>query len=138
MDIQRVDHYSIRTDDLERSRHFYTDVIGLKEGPRPPFDFPGYWLYAGEYPIVHLMGYNAERRGTLDAHVGERKPAAGGGTGALDHVALAGTDKAALIGRCRKHEVAYRERAVPQSNLTQVFLQDPDGLTIEINYRSPS
>ena len=135
MDIQRVDHYSIRTDDLERSRRFYTDVIGLEEGPRPPFDFPGYWLYAGAHPIVHLMGYNPARRGTLDAQVGERKAAADGGTGALDHVAFAGTDRAALIARCRKHDVAYRERSVPQSNLTQVFLQDPDGLTIEINYR---
>ena len=135
MDIQRVDHYSIRTDDLERSRRFYTEVIGLKEGPRPPFDFPGYWLYAGAYPIVHLMGYNRERRGTLDAHVGERKPAANGGTGAFDHVAFAGSDKAALIERCRKHDVPYRERAVPQSQLQQVFLQDPDGVAIEVNYR---
>lgn len=136
MDIERVDHYSIRTDDLERSRRFYTEVIGLTEGPRPPFDFPGYWLYAGEHPIVHLMGYNPQRRGTLDAHVGERKAAAGGGTGAFDHVAFAATNKAGLIERCRRNDVPYRERTVPQSNLTQVFLQDPDGLTIEVNYRS--
>ena len=100
MDIQRVDHYSIRTEELERSRDFYAQVIGLREGPRPPFDFPGYWLYAGEHAIVHLMGYNPQRRG------------------------------------CRSHNVPFRERTVPQSNLSQVFLQDPDGVAIEINYRT--
>jgi catechol 2,3-dioxygenase-like lactoylglutathione lyase family enzyme len=121
MDIQRVDHYSIRTHDLERSRRFYTQVIGLADGARPPFDFPGYWLYAADHPIVHLIG--------IDAPVSDR------GTGAFDHVAFAGTNKAALIERCRSLDVPYRERAVPRSSLQQVFLQDPDGLTIEINYR---
>jgi catechol 2,3-dioxygenase-like lactoylglutathione lyase family enzyme len=121
MDIERVDHFSIRTDDLERSRRFYTEVIGLKVGPRPPFDFPGYWLYAGDRPIVHLIGGTPPTRSN---------------TGAFDHVAFAGNDKAALIERCRQASVAYRERTVPASNLAQVFVQDPDGLSLEINYRS--
>ena len=67
MEIKRIDHYSIRTLDVEASRRFYTEIIGLKVGPRPPFDFPGVWLYKGEppanldnpennYGIVHVMG----------------------------------------------------------------------------------
>ena len=52
MEIKRIDHYSIRTLDVEASRRFYTEIIGLKVGPRPPFDFPGVWLYkAGRRPI---------------------------------------------------------------------------------------
>ena len=145
MDIKRVDHYSIRTHDLEGSRRFYTEVIGLREGPRPPFDFPGYWLYSGEppadlqkgpanYGLVHLMGWDDKHPGSLDAYVGERKVSEDGGTGALDHVAFAATGHAAMLERCKQLKVKFHERDVPLLGLRQVFIQDPDGVTIELNY----
>ena len=49
-----LDHVNIRTRRLSVLRAFYTDVLGLKDGPRPPFGHPGAWLYAGDHPIVHL------------------------------------------------------------------------------------
>ena len=145
MDIKRVDHYSIRTLDLEASRRFYTEIIGLKAGPRPPFNFPGYWLYSGEppadlqnsarnYGLVHLMGFDKDNPQSLDAYVGDRKASLDGGTGALDHVAFAATGRAAMIDRCQRHNVSYLERAVPLLGLHQVFIKDPDGVTIELNY----
>jgi len=145
MDIKRVDHYSIRTRDLASSKRFYTEVIGLREGPRPPFDFPGYWLYSGEppldlhnsarnYGLVHLMGWDDANPGSLDAYVGARKVSEEGGTGALDHVAFAATGREAMLERCQRLNVTYHERAVPMLGLHQVFIQDPDGVTIELNY----
>jgi catechol 2,3-dioxygenase-like lactoylglutathione lyase family enzyme len=146
MDIKRVDHYSIRTRDLDRSVRFYTDVIGLKPGPRPPFDFPGFWLYAGEppadlhnsarnYGIVHLMGWNPDKPSTLDAYVGARPDAVlEGGTGSLDHVAFAATGREAMLDRCRAKGVEFIERAVPILGLHQVFIKDPDGVTLELNF----
>ena len=145
MEIKRVDHYSIRTHDLESSRRFYTEVIGLNEGPRPPFDFPGYWLYSGDppadlhngarnYGLVHLMGFDKSNPGSLDAYVGDRKGEIGAGTGALDHVAFAANGREAMLERCRRHNVSYFERAVPVLGLHQVFIKDPDGVTIELNY----
>jgi catechol 2,3-dioxygenase-like lactoylglutathione lyase family enzyme len=145
MDIKRVDHYSIRTRDLETSRRFYTEVIGLNAGPRPPFDFPGYWLYSGEppadlhngarnYGLVHLMGWDDANPGSLDAYVGERKASGQGGTGALDHVAFAASGHAAMLERCRRFKVKFHERDVPLMGLRQVFVQDPDGVTIELNF----
>ena len=145
MDIKRVDHYSIRTRDLASSKRFYTEVIGLREGPRPPFDFPGYWLYSGEppadlqnavrnYGLVHLMGINLDNPDSLNDYVGDRKAAPDGGTGALDHVAFAAAGRAAMIERCRRHNVKFHERAVPILGLHQMFIQDPDGVTIELNY----
>jgi catechol 2,3-dioxygenase-like lactoylglutathione lyase family enzyme len=145
MDIKRVDHYSIRTLDLEASRRFYTEVIGLKVGPRPPFDFPGYWLYSGEppadlknstrnYGLVHLMGVDKDNPGALDAYVGDRKAAPDGGTGSLDHVAFAATGRGAMIDRCRRQNVSYFERAVPMLGLHQLFIKDPDGVMLELNY----
>lgn len=146
MEIKRVDHYSIRTPDLEASRRFYTDVIGLREGPRPPFNFPGYWLYSGEppadlhnsarnYGFVHLMGFDRDNPQSLNDYVGERDAAApGGGTGALDHVAFAASGREAMIDRCRRHNVEFFERAVPLLGLHQMFIKDPNGVMIELNY----
>lgn len=145
MDIKRVDHYSIRTLDLEASRRFYTEVIGLKAGPRPPFNFPGYWLYSGEppadlqnsarnYGLVHLMGFDKDDPGSLNEYVGDRKAAPDGGTGALDHVAFAAAGREAMLERCKRQNVSYFERAVPILGLHQVFIKDPDGVTIELNY----
>ena len=146
MDIKRVDHYSIRTRDLDRSVRFYTEVIGLKAGPRPPFDFPGFWLYSGEppadlnnsarnYGLVHLMGWNPDKPGSLDAYVGARPDAKlESGTGSLDHVAFAATGREAMLERCRGRGVEFIERAVPILGLHQVFIKDPDGVTLELNF----
>ena len=61
MPIGRLDHYSIRTLDVEASRRFYTEVMGFQVGFRPPFNFPGLWLYNGapypeSYGVVHIIG----------------------------------------------------------------------------------
>jgi len=142
MEIKRVDHYSIRTLDLEAARRFYTEVIGLKEGPRPPFDFPGYWLYSGEppgylsnaaknYGLVHLMG---PAKGLTEYLGGKDAASLKGGTGPLDHVAFAATGRDAMVERCRRHQVEFFERDVPLLGIRQMFVKDPDGVTIELNY----
>src|SRR5580765_6782434 len=134
MEIKRVDHYSIRTHDLEASKRFYAEVIGLRPGPRPPFNFPGYWMYSGEppadlnnparnYGIVHLMGFNKDDPGSLDAYVGARKGEIGEGTGALDHVAFAASGRDAMLDRCRTNHVEFIERDVPILGLRQVFIK---------------
>ncbi|NBY16471.1 MAG: glyoxalase, partial [Betaproteobacteria bacterium] len=35
-----LNHFSIRTMDLDRTRDFYERVLGLTVGPRPDFPFP--------------------------------------------------------------------------------------------------
>ena len=145
MSITRLAHNAIRTPDLEGSRRFFVEVLGLRAGYRPPFDFPGYWLYSGEppadlhngarnYGLVHLMGWDDANPGSLDAYVGERKVSEQGGTGALDHVAFAASGHAAMLERCRRFKVKFHERDVPLMGLRQVFVQDPDGVTIELNF----
>jgi len=55
MEIDTIDHVNVETDDVDRSAKFYREVIGLKEGPRPDFDRPGFWMYAGDKPVVHII-----------------------------------------------------------------------------------
>jgi len=120
MPLTSLDHYTIRTADLDRSLDFYAETLGLEIGARPPFTFPGAWLYCGAHPVVHLVGVDDQAEAD---------------TGAIDHLAFRASDVAEFTRRLAARGVAFEERDVPASDLHQVFLKDPDGVRIEINFR---
>ena len=71
MSVAAMNHFTVLSDDLEATRRFYCDLFGFKVGWRPPFQFPGWWLYAeGEdRAILHVIQQNPlpkERAGVLD------------------------------------------------------------------------
>lgn len=139
MPIGRLDHYSIRTLDIEASRRFYTEVMGFEVGFRPAFDFPGVWLYngapqAGSYGVVHIIGIDPDNPDGLKAYLGDRDVSSLNGTGTVDHMAFTATGLAEMRQRLERHGVAYRERTVPNLGLHQVFFEDPSQVTIELNF----
>ena len=139
MPIGRLDHYSIRTLDIEASRRFYTEVMGFEEGFRPNFDFPGLWLYngperAGTYGVVHIIGIDPSNPEGLKAYLGDRDLSTLNGTGTVDHMAFAATGLKDMRARLERSGVAYRERTVPNLGLHQVFFEDPSQVTIELNF----
>ncbi len=137
MALAKLAHYSIRTHDLEATRRFYVEVMGLRVGFRPPFNFPGLWLYHGddesEFGVVHVIGVDPSGGAGLAEYLGHRDGELTG-TGALDHIAFLATGWAQMRQRCRDHAVAFVERTVPSLHLHQVFIADPSGVTIELNY----
>jgi catechol 2,3-dioxygenase-like lactoylglutathione lyase family enzyme len=137
MALQRLAHFTIRTTDLEASRRFYVDVLGLRVGPRPPFPFPGLWLYLSAdegTDVVHLIGIDAQSSGALHDYLGARAEAPAAGTGNLDHVAFAASGWRETRERCDAAGIAYLERDVPMLKQHQVFISDPSGVTVELNY----
>lgn len=126
-----LDHYSIRTTELEPCRKFYRDCLGLREGPRPPFDFPGIWFYAGDVSVVHIVGVDPTNQAATSDYLGSRTGVLRGG-GAIDHVAFAARGLAAM--KARLQGLSFRERKVPSLGLIQLFLEDPNGVTIELNF----
>jgi catechol 2,3-dioxygenase-like lactoylglutathione lyase family enzyme len=137
--IGRLDHYSIRTLDIEASRRFYIEVMGFNAGFRPPFKFPGIWLYNGaQYPettgVVHIIGIDPNDPQGLKDYLGDRDVASLQGTGTVDHMAFTATGLADMRLRLNRHGVAFRERTVPSLGIHQVFFEDPSGVTIELNY----
>jgi len=139
MAIVRPSHYSIRTTDLDKSQRFYTEVLQLRVGFRPPFNFPGVWLYPGrdesEFGVVHLIGVDPGSREGLRAYFGERPVEDLQGSGSVDHIAFLATDWPGMRQRCEALGVSYHAQLVSSLGLLQVFLVDPSGVTIELNYR---
>lgn len=134
-----INHFSIRTTDLESSRRFYADVLGLTVGPRPPFPFPGLWMYRGDHgdianAVVHIIGIDKQEPTGLDNYLGERDEAKLQGTGTIDHVAFFADGLAKMLEHLNAQGVTYRQRTVPNIGLHQVFLNDPNGCVIELNY----
>lgn len=134
-----LNHYSIRTPDLDACRRFYTEVLGLAVGPRPDFPFPGLWLYEGDTgvwanAVVHIIGVDRSDPKGLQDYLGGRDEAALKGTGVLDHIAFFATGLAEMRGRLRGLGIEVRERTVPGLGLHQLFLDDPNGVVIELNY----
>jgi len=134
-----INHFSVRTTDLETTRRFYADVLGLTDGPRPPFAFPGAWMYRGDHgdvanAVVHIIGIDREAPKGLDDYLGSRDEAKLKGTGSIDHVAFFADGLAAMLARLKDRNVTYRQRTVPNIGLHQVFVDDPNGVVIELNY----
>jgi catechol 2,3-dioxygenase-like lactoylglutathione lyase family enzyme len=138
MPINKLAHYSVRTTDIEASRHFYTRILGFREGFRPAFKFPGIWLYQGEdetdYGVVHIVGIDPNDPEGLTAYLGDKDVGALHGSAAVDHLAFLATNLADMRSTLHREEISFRERTVPDLGLHQVFLEDPSGVTIELNF----
>lgn len=126
MPVAAFNHFNLRAQRalLEQLRAFYTDVVGLAVGDRPPFDFHGYWLYLGETAVLHLVD-DAAAPG-----VGDRP------RGSFDHVAFTCTDLAAFEQRLKSLGVPYRRAVVPGRSQVQLFVKDPAGNGVEFNFAS--
>jgi catechol 2,3-dioxygenase-like lactoylglutathione lyase family enzyme len=128
MPAQTLNHYTIRVRDLEQTRNFYEEIVGLRVGERPPLPFPGYWLYCGDVPTVHLIGQRAEDPSIDDA---PSQPAA---TGRLDHIAFSCNGLKEMRANLHVHDIKFDERVLPRLNMTQLFYLDPDGISVECNF----
>lgn len=134
MTLEALDHCAIRTTRLEETHRFYVDVLGLEVGPRPPLALPGYWLYGGGRPIVHLMEigehYGAD---VFDQPVHGQRGAEGPG---VDHLAFRVSGLASLRERLGALGIPYRELSMRAADLHQVFLVDPNGVIAELNFQA--
>jgi catechol 2,3-dioxygenase-like lactoylglutathione lyase family enzyme len=123
MAILDLDHINIRTTDLARTRAFFIEVLGLTEGWRPDFPFAGAWLYAGGRDVVHLVEV--------------AKPAAASRGSALDHFAFAIDDYEDAVRKLDAAGLAYEPAEAPGGGIRQLFVTDLNGVTIELNCRTP-
>ena len=134
MPLDRIDHFSIRTIKLEETRKFYENAMGMEVGDRPHLPFPGYWLYLGDHAVIHLIGIDENNPEGLNEYLGEVNVTELSGGGAVDHLAFRASGSKDLIDRLKILKVPYRERVVEEMNLFQLFVEDPNNITLELNY----
>lgn len=123
MAVLDLDHFNLQVpaEQLELLLDFYRDVIGLQDGPRP-LPSRGAWLYAGDKAVLHL----SVRPIAFD-------PSAP--TGHFNHIAFACTDLPATLRHLDECGIEYRFQ--DKETQAQVFLVDPCGVTVELNFRKP-
>ncbi|MPY25915.1 hypothetical protein FM037_02035 [Shewanella psychropiezotolerans] len=129
MNITGLDHFTIRTVHLSQTLDFYQNIIGLIEGERPEFRFVGHWLYASNKPLLHLVEVNPDDA-ELQAYLGKRDTASG--SGMIDHLAFRGHRLAEMQQRLASLAISFRERVVPEIGEHQLFVEDPNGITVEM------
>lgn len=134
MSVSGLDHYAIRTLKLSATRDFYVEAMGMEDGERPDFPFPGHWLYLGGQALVHLIGIDPDNPDGLERHLGHTDPATLNGSGAVDHLAFRGNDAGEQMARLKARGIAYRENRVPGMDLFQIFIEDPNEITVELNF----
>jgi catechol 2,3-dioxygenase-like lactoylglutathione lyase family enzyme len=119
-----LDHFNIRTRNLGATVRFYEDILGLEKGPRPNFAFPGAWMYSDGRAVVHLVDISPTDE--------PQKP----DSGVVHHVAFVSSGFRDMKQRLQGKGVAFEAREVPGGDLWQIFVTDPNGVLIELNYET--
>ena len=133
MPVTELNHYLLVAKNLERTRKFYQQVLGLKlASERPDFGFPGYWLKAGGNICVHLASQAPNR--IRDQFLLKKHRKGANGSGTVDHIAFLAKKPEEVRRRIQKHKIEMHYRSFPESKLFQIFLKDPDDVTIELNF----
>ena len=132
MPVTGINHYLIVSKNLERSRRFYEKVLGMKRAPRPDFGFPGYWMQTGREICVHLASQKPNR--IRDRYLLKKHPRGTNGSGSVDHIAFLARNPYDVKKRIDQNSVKMHFRSFPDAKLFQIFLKDPDDVTIELNF----
>lgn len=114
--IAQFDHLALHVADVQLSVQFYHEVLGMDLLPRPDFDFDGAWLFAGDREL-HLIGNRTE------------KPISGSRS---NHFALQVSNLAEWEQWLSQQNFPYRPPKARPDGIRQIFIQDPDGHTIEL------
>ena len=133
MPLLRMEHYLVLSDDIDKTKDFYCDALGMREGFRPKLDFPGYWLYFGDTPCIHIAEWQTYAAWTQakSASRSRRKPTAPAPSTILRSTRAFQRD----AGATRRHGFKLSENLLDDIGLRQLFLYDPNGVAIELNFR---
>jgi catechol 2,3-dioxygenase-like lactoylglutathione lyase family enzyme len=133
MPLSHIEHVLIQTADMAATRDWYVRVLGFRVGPSPDFKFPVCWLYLGEQDVIHITEGGASVSENRKRFVGQDSQATRG-SGVIDHVAFRCTGLREMLARLKAEGVEFRERQVSDQGLYQLFLHDPNGIKVELNF----
>ncbi|MBI2752643.1 MAG: VOC family protein [Betaproteobacteria bacterium] len=133
MPLSHIEHFLVQTADIEKTRDWYVRVLGMRVGPNPDFKFPVCWLYIGDKDVVHVTEGGKDVSENRKRYVGQQSDAVTG-SGVVDHIAFRATGLRETIDYLCALGVEFRQRQVNDQGLYQLFLFDPNGIKIELNF----
>ncbi len=135
MPLTNLDHFLVQTTDIDKTCAFYQDVLGMKAGPTPHFRFKVAWMYIGDDPVVHITTGGKDVSENRKAYLGQQSTDTEG-TGVLDHIAFRATGLKDMMDHLTGLGVDFQQRQVDSQGLFQLFLFDPNGVKVELNYEN--
>jgi catechol 2,3-dioxygenase-like lactoylglutathione lyase family enzyme len=114
-----MNHFTVLARDLAATKAFYIGLLGLADGPRPAFDFPGAWLYIGDQAVLHIIA---------------GRPLPDPPAGVLDHMAFSARDLGGMVARLKQRNIDYVLRRQPGYGPWQLFCHDPNGAKVELDF----
>ena len=133
MALHNLEHFLIQTTDIGATRDWYEQVLGLKRGPAPEFHFPVCWLYIGDTAVLHLAQGGGEVGDNRKAYLGQQSTDTHG-SGVIDHVAFHASDLEQMLAHFEALKLEFTTREISDNGLFQVFLFDPNGVKVELNF----
>ena len=133
MPLSHIEHVLIQTADMAATRDWYVRVLGFRVGPSPDFKFPVCWLYLGDQDVIHVTEGGARVSDNRRRYVGQESSATQG-SGVIDHVAFRCTGLVRMLEHLTSLGVAFKRRQVSDQGLYQLFLFDPNGVKVELNF----
>lgn len=133
MPLSYMEHFLLQTEDIEATKDWYVKVLGFRVGPSPDFKFPVYWLYLGDRDVLHITTGGKNVSDNRKQYVGQQSEATSG-TGVIDHIGFRTTGLYEMIDHLKKNNIDFKERQVDDQGLYQLFLFDPNGVKIELNF----
>lgn len=133
MALSHLEHFLIQTTDMNKTRDWWVDVLGLRVGPAPDFKFPVCWLYIGDTDVLHLTTGGADVSANRKAYLGQQSTATEG-SGVVDHIAFRASGLPEMMENLKSRSVTFTQRMVDDQGLFQLFLLDPNGVKVELNF----
>lgn len=133
MSVMKLDHVNIRTPRLAETIDFYRDVLGMEVSPSPAFPDMnmGAWIRdEGGAAVLHLVSTDVPMSTRLSDAVHKNH-----GSGAIDHFALECAGYEEMVARIKACGLPFRSGGIPSMNLRQLFVEDPNGILVELNFR---
>ena len=133
MPLKFMEHFLIQAENLEATKDWYVNVLGMRVGPSPDFKFPVYWLYVGDSDVLHLTQGGANVSQNRKTYLGQDSQATQG-SGVIDHIAFRATGLEDMLAHLKRNSIEFKERQVNDQGLYQLFLHDPNGVKVELNF----
>lgn len=135
MPLTKLDHFLVQTHDMAMTRDWYASVLGMQAGYTPDFKFPVVWMYIGEQDVVHITEGGKNVSENRKAYLGQQSTDTHG-SGAVDHIAFRATGLKDTIRHLTELGVDFNQRQVNDQGLYQLFMLDPNGIKVELNFEN--